>query len=183
MPDDHRHQSVGRRRRHAGRADLAAIAQHRHPVGKAEHLIEPMRHINDAETAFAQTVQRIEKSPHIRLGQGCGRLVENQNFALRRQRARDRHDRFLGGGQRQRLAGRVDIAGHRIQRMPRGLIGGAPVDQPATGADSPRAIATFSATVIVSTSPRSWWMKLIGSRPAAGATGSPCRRISPPSGE
>ena len=45
----------------------------------------------------------------------------------------------------------------------------------------PATTATFSATLIVSTRPRSWWMKVIGSVAAPGSTARSCRRISPES--
>ena len=87
-----------------------AVAQHHHAIGDLEHLIEPMRDVDDADPAIAQTAQSDEQARHLVGREAGGRLVEHENLRLRGQRARDRHERFLGPAQALDAHVRIDVS-------------------------------------------------------------------------
>ena len=76
----------------------------------------------------AQPPQRVEQAADVRFRQRGGRLVEDEDVGLDRERAPDRDQRALGGGERRqrRRSGSMSlpIAAQRVRRRPADLAPG-----------------------------------------------------------
>ena len=133
--------------------DTAAVAQHRNPVGAAEHLVEPVRHVDRSLRRPARRRRRasssIATSVSGRAAVGSSRISTSDLRAMARAVA---DDRLRRGRQVGDARPGVDAAAPA-----------APAPSPRPPAPPPEItprrrgypvmIATFSATVIVSTSP------------------------------
>ena len=97
--DDEQDGFVRRRLFDDALAGDATVAQHHHPVGDFEHLVQPMRNIDHADAAIAQAPQCGEQSHDLIRRQARGRLVEHQDLGVGGKRPRDRDERFLGAGE------------------------------------------------------------------------------------
>ena len=115
-PDDQKDRFVRRRLRNLSLARDAPVAQHDHAVGDLEHLVEPMRDVDHADAASAQSAQRREQPRHLVGRQARGRLVEDQDLGLGRERAGDRHQRLFGAAQILDAHVGIDVGAERIQR-------------------------------------------------------------------
>ena len=60
------------------RADAPAVAQHGHAVAELEDLVEPVRHEDDAPALRDEVARCAEHALDLRLAEGRGRLVEDQ---------------------------------------------------------------------------------------------------------
>ena len=63
-------------------ATIRPVAQHRHPVGEQEHLLEPVADVDDGDAAVPQQPDDIEQPLDIVLGQRRGRLVHDQDAGI-----------------------------------------------------------------------------------------------------
>lgn len=79
---DHLHEIFRVRRTARDGCESPAVAKNRHPVGDSEHLIQAMGNVDDSNAALAQPPERSEQALYVSLGQGRGRLIENENVAL-----------------------------------------------------------------------------------------------------
>ena len=57
-------------------ADQPAIAEHSHALRDAEHLTQPVRDIDDADTLRSQALDDLEQPLRLLVTQGGGRLLE-----------------------------------------------------------------------------------------------------------
>ena len=60
------------------RRDALAVAQHGHAVAELEHLVEPVRDEDDASALRDELAGRPEHALDLRLAEGRGRLVEDE---------------------------------------------------------------------------------------------------------
>ena len=109
-PDDQQDHLLRRRLVDPALAGHPAVAQHHHAIGDLEHLIEPMRDVDDADPTIAQAAQSDEQARHLVGGEAGGRLVEHEDLRFRGQRARDRDQRFLGPAEALDAHIRVDVS-------------------------------------------------------------------------
>ena len=110
MPADHAPDDLLlRRRRDLFRADIAPVAQHADPIAMREDLGHAVADIDDADAARLELRDDPEQLAGLALGQRSGRLVEDQDRAVERQRLGDLDDLLLGDRQfpDQRL--RIDL--------------------------------------------------------------------------
>ncbi len=77
------------------RRHVAAVAQHRHAMADAEHLVHPVRDVDDRHAARCQARDRGEQLADFPLAQGRCRLVHHQQPGIVRQRPRHFHHLLL----------------------------------------------------------------------------------------
>ena len=130
-PDDQEDHLLRRRLVDLALACHPAVAQHHHAIGDLEDLVQTMRDVDDADPPVAQAAQSDEQSYHLVGGQARGRLVEHDDLRLRGQRARDRHQRFLGPAEALDAHIRVDVGVEHAKGSGRPLPRRPPVDQAA----------------------------------------------------
>ena len=70
----------------------------------------------------AQSAQRLEQALDVGFGKRRGRLVENDNVRLDRQRSADRDERAFGGWKRGDRGVGIEIAAHDRQRVRGGAL-------------------------------------------------------------
>jgi hypothetical protein len=75
--------------------DLAAVAQHGHPIGELEYLVEAVRDEEDEQALLLQCRDDPEQAVAFGRRQYRGRLVEDQQPRRQRQRPRQL-DELLG---------------------------------------------------------------------------------------
>ncbi len=90
--------------------DVAAVAQHRHAMADAEHLVHPVRDVDDGYALRCQAGDRGEELADFPLTQGRRGLVHHQQPGIVRERARHFHHLLLR--QPQAVHRRVAIDGH-----------------------------------------------------------------------
>ena len=115
-PDDKQDRLVRRGLRHLPLPRDAPVAQHDHAIGNFEHFVETVRDVDHRDAAGAQAAQRREQPRHLIGGQACGRLVEDKDFGLGGERARDRHQRFFGAAQILDACVGIDVGAERLER-------------------------------------------------------------------
>ena len=81
-------------------ADLAAVAQHRDPLGDLDHLIQPVADEDDGDALRLQPADRREQEVDLVPGQRRGRLVHEQDAGVGGEAAADRDDLALRHRQR-----------------------------------------------------------------------------------
>ena len=89
-----------------------------------------MRHIDDPNATRAEAPECRKQPLDIGVGKRRGRLVENEDVRLHRERPADRDERTLGRRQGRHAGVRVEVASHDGERVGGGLADGAPGDQP-----------------------------------------------------
>ena len=114
-----------------------AVAHHGGAVAQRHHLVEPVRHIDQADALVAQAAQHAEQALHVAHRQAGRRLVQHQQPGLHFQRAADGQQGFFGPGEREHPASRRDVAAHAGHHPAGGGIGRAPVDQAVLPAKQP----------------------------------------------
>ena len=81
-------------------ADLAAVAQHRDPLGDLDHLFQPVADEDDGDALRLQPADGREQELDLVAGQRGGRLVHEQDAGVGGEAAADRDDLALRHGQR-----------------------------------------------------------------------------------
>jgi hypothetical protein len=118
------------------RAHQATVAQHRHPVGDLEDLVEKMRDEDDAKAALLERAHDIEHQFDLLAVEAGGRLIEDEHLSRQVDRAgnrdhllhRDRiafetaRDIDVEAKLRQHLAGAPVHRAARYQAEPRRLV-------------------------------------------------------------
>jgi hypothetical protein len=143
VPADHHRHRLGVAARAGGeRRDVTAVAKHRAVVGERRDLVHAVRDVDDREALVAQPVQQREHALDVGGRQRRGRLVEDQDLRLARQRlgdldhlparereARDRRQRVdaLRAGPRQRGFGDPTLRAAIDQAAPARRVGDADV--------------------------------------------------------
>ena len=130
LADDQLHQFVFVRLGGRPHRDELAVAHHRGAVADLEHLVEPVRHVDHRHALRTQPAQHAEQALHIGHRQAGRRFVEHQQLGLHFEGAADREQRFLGAGEREDAALRVDGATHTRHHPRRRITRRTPVDQP-----------------------------------------------------
>ena len=123
-------------RRQAG--DVAAAAQHGHPVGDIEDLVQAVRHEQDGASLVAQLAHDAKKGLRLVVGERRRRLVHDDDRGAPQKGAGDLDDLFLGRGQAAgRLTG-IDVHGYAeaLQHVPRLGDGLAPREKLTAGPHS-----------------------------------------------
>src|SRR5690606_37677330 len=95
----------------------------REALSDAPDLLEEVRDVDDREPVLGEPPQHLEQPLDLALGQAAGRLVEDQEAALRaRERARDGDELTLAGSERARqpigLDGALDSGGPDLRERP-----------------------------------------------------------------
>ena len=70
-----------------GRVARPAVAEHRHPIGEIEHLVEAMGHVDDGAVLLAQRADHCLDSLYLPVCEGRGRLVEYHHPGVAGQQA------------------------------------------------------------------------------------------------
>ena len=109
------------------------VAQHRHPVGDQEYLIQPVADIDHADPLGLQRAEGGKQPFHLIGGQAGGRFIQHQIVAIGSQRPGDGDQRFLGAAQVRYPRGGGEIGINPAQRLFCPRLGRCPVD-PAAGA-------------------------------------------------
>ena len=89
------------------------VAQHRDAIAKAEHFRNAMRDEEDREAALLELVNDGEEMIDLPVGQRRRRLIEHEDLAVERERARDLYE--LAERRRQLIHRRV--RGHRHMQL------------------------------------------------------------------
>ena len=89
-------------------SDVLALAQHRHPVGQLQHLVELVGDDDDGVAIVAHVAQHVEQPLRLLRREHCGRLVENQDLRAAIEHLHDLHRLLFRHGHL------VDLL-HRIQ--------------------------------------------------------------------
>ncbi len=116
-------------------AHVAAVAQGRDALGRAQHLVEAMGHVDDRLALGGILAQRVEKAVDLRTRQRCSRFVEDEHTALRAievlQGASDHDQRPVRGPQEAggRVGLRVDVKALEDPPCPLALL--PPANAPA----------------------------------------------------
>ena len=116
------------------RADLGTVAQHADAVGDREDLVEPVRDIEDADTALAHAPHGLEQDLDLGLRERRGRLVEHQHARAvlpLPEGAGDGDTGALGSGELRHRAPDVDLEAQRREHVVRAAALGTPQDPPA----------------------------------------------------
>ena len=102
VPSNHRPDDVGWRRRRAvvRCRPTSPSRRHRDAIAQPEHFRQAMRHIDDRRAAALQLAQHVEQMIRFRVGERGGRLVEHEDLAIERQRARHLQQLAMCGRQR-----------------------------------------------------------------------------------
>jgi hypothetical protein len=96
----HRDEPVGRQRRALERADVGAVAQHRHAVGQLVDLGHSVADVDDREAFLAQLADQAEQMFRFARRQRRRRFVHHQNACAGMHGARDLDELLLGDRQR-----------------------------------------------------------------------------------
>ena len=118
--------------------DVAAVAEDRAFVGEFGDLVHAVRDVEERQALGAQALQHREHLGDVRRGQRRGRLVENEDARLARQRLGDLD--HLPARQRQILDRRQRMDVRRAGARER-LLGDAPLRAPVDQAEAQRRIA------------------------------------------
>ncbi len=102
---------------HRSGVDVAAVAQHHHPVGDLLQLVEAVRDVDDADATRLEQRDLAEQVLDLARGQRRGRLVEDQQPAFADQAARDLDHLLVTDAERADRQRRVDV----LQADPRHL--------------------------------------------------------------
>ena len=178
-PPDHVADEVGGGQvARGGGHDVAPVAEHRRAVAQLEDLVEAVADEQDRDAAVAQPADDAEQPLDLVGGQRRGRLVEDQDARLDRERLRDLDELLVGHRQ---AADRG--AGRRTGRRAPGTApspGGAtrPSRGGRTGPDGAWPMNTFSATDRSGKRRGSWWTTAM---PRARACAGPEMTVSTPS--
>ncbi len=142
-------------------ADLAAVAQHRDPLGDLDHLLQPVADEDDGDALRLQPADRREQQLDLVAGQRGGRLVHEEDAGVGGEAAADRDDLALRHGQRSRRGRRAEGRRRAARAPPAPSPASAAAAAAAAAPPSSRSMAIFSSTVRLGKSERSWkitWM-------------------------
>ena len=129
-PHDQQDGLLGHRLADAPLARDLAVAQDDHPVGDLEHLVEAMRDVDHADAPGAKVPERREQAHHLVRRQAGGRLVEDEDLGLLRQRAGDGDQRLLGPAEALDADVRIDVGAEDVERPRRAPARRRPVHHP-----------------------------------------------------
>ena len=163
----------------------AAVAQHRHAVAQLEDLVEPVRDEDDAAALRDEVARRPEDALDLRLAQGRGRLVEDQQARVADEQPGDLDELPLAD--RERLDRRPELArgggragrGRRARAPRGGACGRAAARRARRGRCCPRRSARERGSA-----PGSRARSRAPARPAGSGARAPApsKRITPSSG-
>ena len=94
-------------RRLVGR-DERAVLEDRDAVAEVEDLLEPVRHVDDGDTAGGELADDRVEQLDLVVAQRGGRLVHRDDAGVERQRLDDLDDLLLGDGERPDASGGLD---------------------------------------------------------------------------
>ena len=117
--------------RHRFGRDMAAIAQHRHPVGDGFDFIKLVGNIQDRDTLRAQAPDLIKQDLDLAPGQNRGRLIQNQDIGLFRKRLGDLNHLTVRHRKIANACARIDITLQLIQKLLRLCAHGCLIKEPA----------------------------------------------------
>ena len=145
------------------RLDRAAVAQDRDGVGDRRHLVELVRDDHAGDALVAQPAQQVEQVGRVVVVERRGRLVEDQQLHLLRQRLGDLDELLLADAEVAAPAWPGSRRGRRgrAARRPRGWCGSSRSSR-ACACSLPRKM--FSAIDSWPHSASSWWMITIPRR-------------------
>ncbi len=92
-----------------------AVAQHRQAVAKPEHLVQPMRYVDDDLALAAKAIDEREQDFAFTRRQRRGRLVQRDDASVEHDRLGDLDHLALADGQRLDLAADIDVDARRFQ--------------------------------------------------------------------
>ena len=111
--------------------DMAAIAQHRHPVGNRLDFIKLVGNIQDRDPLFAQAPDLIKQDLDLAPGQNRGRLIQNQDIGFFRKRLGDLNHLTVRHRKIANACARIDITLQLIQKLLRLCAHGCLIKEPA----------------------------------------------------
>ena len=92
-----------------------AVAQYRHAVAEREHFLELVTDEDDRDALTPQPAQNVKKSGCFVAADRCGRLIQQQNLSLERERLGDLDELHLRDRERRHLGARVDGAVEQVE--------------------------------------------------------------------
>ena len=106
------------------RRDQPAVAQHRHPLADLEHLMQPVRDVNDGDAFCLELLDDGEEPLDLRRRQCRRRLVQHEELAVIAQRLGDLDQLHLGNAERLDARPRIDVEADLLEQRD-----GAPVER------------------------------------------------------
>ena len=95
---------AGRPRRQA-----AAVAEHGHAIGDAEHLRQAVRDVDDASAFAGEPLDDGKHALDLAVGERRGRLVEDEDARVADEQPRNLHELHLGDAQPLDRGARVEM--------------------------------------------------------------------------
>jgi len=117
--------------------DGTTVAQHGDAVGELEQLVEPVGHEDDRHPLVLQGPDDVEQGVGLVLVQRAGRLVEDEDAGVHRQRPRDLHHLTLVGPEVPHRSVDIDVHPEPGQRLGRCVPAGTPVDPEGRASQTP----------------------------------------------
>ena len=108
--------------------ELAAVAQHGHPVGNVQHLVQAVADKDDGDPPPRQFAGQRQQRIDLVARERGGRLVHDDQPRLRRQRPADRDQLTLRYGEIGDLGARIECYADPLHHRRGGLADAAPVD-------------------------------------------------------
>ena len=101
-----------------GGGDLA-VTQHRHAVAEREHFLELVTDEDDGDALRPEPAQHVEERGRFVAADRGGRLVQQQELRLQRERLGDLDDLHLRDRERRHLGPRIDGAVEQVEECAR----------------------------------------------------------------
>ena len=120
--DDHLDQFAGVGLARGDRRQPAPVAKDGDPVGDAQNLVQTMGDVDDPDVARPQPPEGLEQAFDVGLRKRRGRLVEDHDIRLDRERPADRDQRTFGRRKRRNRRLRVEVAAHDRERLRGGVL-------------------------------------------------------------
>ena len=146
-------------------ADVLPVAKHRHGPAQAEHFGQAMRHVDEGDAAAAELLEDGEEVVHLGVGERGGRLVQDEDLAVERERPGDLEQLLLRRAEARHRRRGIDVAGAdgRAVSADRACMARRSTNQPRRTSWPAKM---FSATSRFGKSSVSWWTRPM---PAASA--------------
>ena len=105
-----------------------AVAQHGHPVGNPGDLLQPMADVDEAHALLSQLINLSEEPFCLLAAESGGRLIQNQELGIERQRLRNFDLLLRGDSQGANKCRRRNIQTKTMKLLRRATIHRLPID-------------------------------------------------------
>ena len=108
------------------RADAHPVSEHGHAIAQLEDLVEPVRHEDDAALLRDELARRPEHALDLRLAQGRGRLVQDEQASVAHEQAGDLDELTLADRERLDRGAELHVAEPELVEDAPSLLGEPP---------------------------------------------------------